>query len=120
MQEKPTILIVDDNAPFRMLVRAFLLKEDYRVIEAENGLQAMEMLEENKPGLLLLDLQMQPMGGFDFMLEYNNRGYKMPVVLITADPSSDILTRSSKLGFAGVLKKPVNEERILQIVKRFI
>jgi DNA-binding NtrC family response regulator len=120
MQEKPTILIVDDNAPFRMLVRAFLMKEDYRVIEAENGLQAMEMLDESKPGLLLLDLQMQPMGGFDFMVEYNNREYKMPVVLITADPSSDILTRSSKLGFAGVLKKPVNEERILQIVKRFI
>lgn len=119
MAEKKLIMIVDDNLPFRMLLRAFLQKADYQVIEAENGGQAIQALETSKPDLVLLDLLMEPVGGFDFMAQYGERGYDMPVVLITADPGADILTRASKLGFAGVLKKPVTEERVLQVVRRF-
>jgi CheY-like chemotaxis protein len=119
MSNKPTILVIDDNAPFRMLIRAFLQKEDYQVAEAENGEQALKMLDNVKPDLLLLDLQMVPIGGFDFMAVYTERGYKSPVILITGDPSTDILERSSKLGIAGIVKKPITEERLMQIVKRF-
>lgn len=119
-EERPTFLIVDDNAPFRLLLRSFLVKANYRVWEAENGEQALEMLGQRPIDVVLLDLQMQPMGGFDFMPIYQQRGYKMPVLLITADPSTDILERATKLDFAGILKKPVTEERILHLVKRFV
>lgn len=113
------ILIVDDNAPFRHLLGAFLKKADCQVSEAVDGLTALEFLAQNKPDLVFLDLQMQPLGGFDFMTEYTGMGYTAPVVLVTGDESSDILTKASKLGFAGVLKKPITEDRILQIVRRF-
>ncbi len=119
MADHPSLLVVDDNLPFRMLLRSFLVKGDYRVYEAENGEQAMAMLAERPIDLVLLDLQMQPMGGFEFMPLYTQAGYKMPVLLVTADPSTDILERATKLGFSGVVKKPVTEERILHIVKRF-
>lgn len=120
MSNRPTILIVDDNTPFRMLIRAFLQKEDYKVAEAENGEQALSMLDSVKPDLLLLDLQMVPIGGFDFMTAYTERGYTNPVILITGDPSTDILERASKLGIAGIVKKPITEERLMQLVKRFV
>lgn len=113
------VLIVDDNAPFRHLLSAFLKKAHYTVLEAIDGQSALEALVYQKPDLIFLDLQMQPLGGFDFMKEYTALGHTIPVVLVTGDDSSDVLTMSTKLGFAGVLKKPVTEERILQIVRRF-
>jgi CheY-like chemotaxis protein len=112
-----TILIVDDNAPFRHLMVAFLRKGGYNTLEADDGLAALAMLQIEKVDAILLDLMM-PVSGFAFMEEYIEQGYKLPVVLITGDQSSDVLTRSSKLGFVGVLKKPVTETRILQIVER--
>ena len=116
---KKHILIIDDNAPFRHLLGAFLKKIDCIVDEAVDGLTALDFLAQNKPDLVFVDLQMQPLGGFDFMTEYTGLGYTAPVVLVTGDESSDVLTKSSKLGFSGVLKKPISEDRITQIVRRF-
>lgn len=113
------LLLVDDNAPFRGLMAAFLNKAGYKTLEAENGEQALALLDEHKPSMIFLDLQMQPMGGFDFMREYTERSHTAPVVLVTGDPSSDILTHATALGFAGVLKKPVNGERVVQFATRF-
>lgn len=115
-----TILIVDDNAPFRHLIAAFLKKADYNTIEATNGLEALLLLKTEKIDAVLLDLQMLPVGGFAFMEEYNELGYTQPVIMITGDQSTDILARTSKMGIAGVLKKPVTEGRILQIVERIL
>jgi CheY-like chemotaxis protein len=112
------ILIVDDNAPFRHLMAAFLHKAGYATVEAQDGQQALEILERETVQGILLDLQMLPMGGFTFMEEYAELRHTAPVILITGDPSSDILTRASKMGFAGVLKKPVTEQRILQMLER--
>ncbi len=113
------ILVVDDNAPFRHLLGAFLTKMNCTVSEAPDGLTALEFLEKNVVDLVFLDLQMQPLGGFDFMPEYRDTGRTAPVILITADESSDVLAKATKMGFAGVLKKPISEDRIVQIVRRF-
>jgi DNA-binding NtrC family response regulator len=115
-----TIMIVDDNAPFRHLMAAFLKKAGFNTIEAANGLEALLLLKTEKINVILLDLQMLPVGGFAFMEEYNELGYKLPVIMITGDQSSDVLERSSKMGFAGVLKKPVTEGRIIQSVERLL
>jgi DNA-binding NtrC family response regulator len=116
--DTPTILVVDDNAPFRHLMAAFLNKAGYQTALAADVIYALEVLTQKKIDCILLDLQMMPMGGFGFMQEYIELKYTAPVILITGDDSSDILTRSSKLGFAGLLKKPVSESRIIQIVER--
>jgi CheY-like chemotaxis protein len=118
--QKKTILVVDDNLPFRLLMRAFLQKADYNVYEAEHGEQALALIKTSAVDLILLDLQMLPIGGFDFMTQYIQDGHTTPVILITADPSGDILTRASKLGLAGVIKKPVTEERLIPLVQRLL
>lgn len=112
------ILIVDDNTPFRHLLVAFLRKADFATIEAADGQEALDILEEDQPKAILLDLQMEPLGGFGFMEEYMERGYTIPVILVTGDGSNDILVRASKMGFSGVLQKPVTESRVISILQR--
>lgn len=125
MQEKKTsptaplahIMVVDDNPPFRHLVTAWLKDAGYQITEAGDGEEALAKLEEQSVDLILLDLQMEPLGGFNF--KESVRGTTLnniPTILITADPSSDILMRSARMGFNGVMKKPIERTRLLQMI----
>ncbi len=80
------ILIVDDDAALRELLRRILEKEGYRVAEAENGRAAFERLRELSPGLILLDLMMPEMDGFEFVAELRTHEAwrAIPVVIVTA------------------------------------
>ena len=60
MNPPATILVVDDNTPFRLLLSAFLKKSGYTVLEAEDGQRALEILNEQRADAVLLDLQMLP------------------------------------------------------------
>jgi len=118
MNQAVKILVVDDNTPFRHLLAAFLKKSGYATLEATDGQEALEILNRESVDAVLLDLQMQPVGGFTFMPEYRELGHRAPVILVTGDPSTDILERAAKMGFAGVMKKPVTEAHVLRMVAR--
>lgn len=118
MQSSIKVLIVDDNAPFRRLIAAFVTHAGFSSAEAADGLQALELVKTENPSIILLDLQMQPMGGFAFMEEHVKRGHPCPVVLVTGETETDILSRATQLGFAGVLTKPVSQSRIIQMIER--
>ncbi|MDB5478446.1 MAG: domain S-box protein [Alphaproteobacteria bacterium] len=85
MTKAPQILIVDDNKPFRFLLAAFLEKARYETAEAGDGQEALNMIASEKPAAILLDLQMQPMGGFSFLEEFNALDLTIPVIMITGD-----------------------------------
>jgi CheY-like chemotaxis protein len=80
------VLVVDDDPAVRKMVRRMLEKEDWKVVEAENGRHALEILDEAAPSLVLLDLMMPEMDGFEFISELrrNDRWNKVPVVVVTA------------------------------------
>ena len=120
MSPRKKVLIVDDNQPFRFLLTAFLQNAGLETIEAADGYQALQMLLTEEPGVILLDLQMEPLGGFGFMEEFNERKYAIPVVLITGDTSTDVLTRATNFGIASVLQKPVTQTRVIEIVQRLL
>jgi len=113
MTDDKTILIVDDNAPYRHLVAAFLRKDDYITIEAEDGQQALDMLAHQHVDAIVIDLQMMPMGGFGFIEKYTEKGYTAPVILVTSDQDENILEQAAHRGFCAILKKPLNEEALL-------
>ncbi len=81
-----TVLIVEDDAPTREMLRRTLVKESWEVLEAENGRVALEKLNGLVPALILLDLMMPEMDGFEFMEELRKRPEcrQVPVVVITA------------------------------------
>jgi len=80
------VLVVDDDAEVRQLLRRMLESEGYAVVEAENGRVALERLRGESPSLILLDLMMPEMDGFEFVAELrHHEGWRaIPVVVITA------------------------------------
>jgi CheY-like chemotaxis protein/anti-sigma regulatory factor (Ser/Thr protein kinase) len=80
------VLVVDDDAGVRLLLRRILEAEGYAVIEAENGLTALARLGERTPGAILLDLMMPQMDGFEFLSALHERATwrQIPVVIVTA------------------------------------
>ena len=80
------VLVVDDDAAVRMLLRRILEAEGYSVVEAENGRVALERMGERAPGAILLDLMMPEMDGFEFLSALHERKAwrQIPVVIITA------------------------------------
>ena len=81
-----TVLVVDDEEPTRELFRRTLESEDCRILEAENGREALDLLESSQPDLIILDLMMPVMDGFEFLSEYNRneKWQKIPVIVVTA------------------------------------
>jgi len=84
--ENCSVLLVEDDAITRNVFRRFLEKENVTLIEAENGKIAMDMLAKSKPDLILLDLLMPEMDGFEFIDEYRKKPdwQDIPIVVVTA------------------------------------
>lgn len=115
--KKDTLLVVDDNAPFRRLIAAWLYQAGYDVIQAADGQEALEQLVQQPVNAVIIDLQMEPLGGFHFRDALAETPLEtIPCILVTSDSSSDVLMRASRAGFAGVMKKPVEKDRLLHLV----
>ena len=115
--EKRQILIVDDVELNRAIL-AELFQDSYEVLEAENGCQALELLEAHHDAILivLLDIIMPVMDGFEMLQNMAHRPWKeeLPVVLITSENSDHALLKGYELGVSDIINKPFNPN----IVKR--
>ena len=115
--EKRQILVVDDVELNRAIL-AELFQDSYEVLEAENGCQALELLEAHHDAILivLLDIIMPVMDGFEMLQNMAHRTWKeeIPVVLITSENSDNALLKGYELGVSDIINKPFNPN----IVKR--
>jgi len=111
------ILIAEDNDISRELMASVLKTQGFEIIPARDGDEAIAAVESQTPDLALVDLNMEPKGGFAFVQHMVAFDIDVPVVIITADESTDILTRSQKLGVTRVLQKPVEPERLISVAK---
>jgi DNA-binding response OmpR family regulator len=100
-----TILVVDDKASVRTLVREYLSQEGFRVVTAENGHTALYAARHEKPDLILLDLMMPEMGGYDFIRAWRQE-QDTPIIVLTAklDESDKVL--GLELGADDYVTKP--------------
>lgn len=107
MSKKNTILIVDDIEINRTIL-AEIFKDEYNILEASNGVQALEIINGNTISALLLDLIMPEMNGLGVLEELNKNGKikKIPVFLITAANSTETLLEGYNLGAIDVIAKP--------------
>jgi DNA-binding response OmpR family regulator len=100
-----TILVVDDKANVRTLIREYLTAEGFRVVTAENGQVALYTARQEKPDLILLDIMMPEMDGFEFIRAYRKES-ETPVILLTAKLEESDKVIGLELGADDYITKP--------------
>ena len=116
---KHKILIIDDELSIRLLLENFL-SEDYEVTCKSDGAEGLEWLEGNLPDLLICDLQMPRMDGYEFLRLVRQRGYTKhtPVIMLSATEASRERIRCYQLGAQDFLTKPFNPEELIELIKK--
>lgn len=114
-----TILVVEDNDFIRMQLMKFLSEEGFSVVEARTGKQALDLYGSHITAIVS-DVRMEPVGGFELLRKIQAGGSKTPAVMVTGDQDPDMLSEATKLGVIGVLMKPVQKARLIQMVQRAI
>ena len=109
MDDKPVMLIVDDVEINRVVLTQFF-QEEYQIIEAENGQEAMALIEQQPVSIVLVDLVMPIMDGFQMisMMKRNDQFAGIPVVVMTANNDGDSEARAMEMGAADFITKPYN------------
>ena len=100
-----TILVVDDKASVRNLVREYLEAEGYRVVTATNGREALYTARQEKPDLILLDIMMPQMSGYDFIRAYRKER-ETPIIVLTAKLDETDKVLGLELGADDYVTKP--------------
>ena len=120
-QRTPLVLVVDDSITVRRVTQRLLLREGYRVALAVDGLQALERLQEELPTVVLTDIEMPRMDGFD--LTRNIRGDErmrdLPVIMITSRIADKHRQHAVELGVNHYLGKPYPEDELLNLVRHY-
>ena len=116
MDMQKTILVVDDKANVRTLLREYLTEQGYRVVVAENGRLALFTARQEKPDLILLDIMMPEMDGTDFMRVYRKEA-NTPIILLTAKLEETDKVLGLELGADDYITKPFGMRELLARVR---
>ncbi len=111
------VLIVEDDKNLRKLINITLTKEKYTVYEATNGEEALDVIDKNYIDLIISDVMMPKMDGFELIKELRSSKYKIPILLITAKNSIEDKKEGFLLGADDYMVKPIDIEELLLRVK---
>ena len=122
MENKGTILYVEDNIDNRTLVRRILLSEDYSLIEAVNAAEALKVLENTKPDLILMDINMPDMDGYTLTARISRMpGFAtVPILALTANVMRGDKEKTLEAGCDGYIQKPLDIDQLIKEVERFL
>ena len=114
-----TILVVDDEIPIIELIKYNLQKEGFTVLTAENGTQALNLARTEKPDLMLLDLMLPDMGGFDIcrILRNDTNTAHIPIIMATAKSADTDIVSGLELGADDYITKPFSPKVLVARVK---
>lgn len=113
------ILIVDDEPNIRFLLQKMLEKEGHKALLAENGLEALKLLETNTIDLILSDIKMPQMDGLEFLSRVHVIKPQVPVIIMTADPNMPKVKAALKQGALDFLEKPFDLSHIFDTITRY-
>lgn len=119
-----SVLVVDDSVSIRTVVSAFLKKQGWSVTTAKDGIDALEILNEQLPDLIILDIEMPRMNGYELLgtLRSQDDFGKVPVIMLSSRTAAKHKRKAMALGASGYMIKPYGEtqflKQILQVTKR--
>ncbi len=115
------ILICDDAAFMRMMIKDILTKNGYNVVgEAENGLRAVEKYKELNPDLVLMDITMPEMDGIQALKEIKKTSGAAQVIMCSAMGQQAMVIESIQAGAKDFIVKPFQAERVIEAVKKVV
>ena len=119
--QAPLVLVVDDSLTVRRVTQRLLVREGYRVSLAKDGLEGLERLAEERPAVVLSDIEMPRMDGFDLVrnMRGDGRWRDLPVIMITSRIAQKHKDYAAELGVDHYLGKPYAEEDLLALVSRY-
>ena len=117
-----TLLLVEDNEDNRIIYSTVLRHLGYRVIEAQDGVEAVELARSTQPDLILMDISIPRMDGWEAtrILRGDSRTSAIPIVALTAHALADDRERAVEVGFSSYLAKPIEPRVVVAEVRRWI
>lgn len=116
----PKILIVDDAEFLRVRISKMLIGDGYEVIEAENGLRAIESYQANKPDLVLMDITMPEMDGLTALKHIRALDNKAKVIMLTALGQESVVLEAIKMGARDFVVKPFERDRVINAIHKML
>ena len=115
-----TVLFVDDNRVVRELMKVYLSGKDVRVLEATDGVEALAVIQERRPDLIVADLRMPRLDGLALCSTLRNtvRTRSIPVLILTSNPTSEQTVACLRAGASEVLAKPIDPSTLFSAMKR--
>jgi two-component system chemotaxis response regulator CheY len=120
----PTVLVIDDEEEIRSVVKHHLAKANYKVIEAQNGEEAIEKINEGDNPLTIdaaiCDIRMPKINGVEAIGYFRKEYPSVPIIVITGFPDTNLAVSLMKKGVKDYLVKPVEKEKLLAAVKKAV
>lgn len=122
IEKTATILVIDDSTTNVVLLEAILNGKGYRIETALNATEAYQLIEKQKPDLILLDLLMPRINGYDFLENIKSRKEtkEIPVIVVSAVTDSENIKRTLNMGATDFIKKPVDIQNLITKVNNVL
>ena len=117
-RKKATLLIAEDNESNYILIRAVL--KDYTLLHARDGNEAVRLYRERHPDLILMDLKMPDMDGYEATAEIRKEDSDIPIIAVTAFAFAEDEQRVKQSGFNGYAAKPIKPAELKKIIARYL
>ncbi|MDW3095714.1 MAG: Hpt domain-containing protein [Gammaproteobacteria bacterium] len=119
--EEATVMVVDDSITIRKVTTRFLERNNYKVVTAKDGVDALQKMQKIVPDVVLLDIEMPRMDGYELaaQMRKEERLANIPIIMITSRTGDKHRNRAMELGVNCYLGKPYNEAQLLERIERF-
>jgi len=112
----PKLLIVDDEIDIREFAKSFFKKRDIEVFTASGGNEALDIIQNEAPDLVLLDVRMEEMTGVEVLKKLRSGGDKTKIIMVSGVEEESTINEANELGVIGYIHKPLILEELERIV----
>ncbi len=112
----PKLLIVDDEIDVQEFAKRFFEKRDIEVVTTGNGVEALSLVESEKPDIVLLDVHMEQISGVDVLRQMRDKGNQTKVIMVTGVEDEDTINEAKSLGVVNYIHKPLVLDELEKVV----
>jgi len=113
MSQKQNVLLVEDDLPIARVYQEYLKKEPYSVTHVDNGKEALDIIDNDTPDVIILDLKLPDMDGIEILKHIQQRAISTSVIVITAHGSVNAAVEAMREGASDFMLKPFNGDRLI-------